>query len=414
MNKMTKSKIPENTYIFAGIAILIIINVYLAFVKGPIMSSDSHFYSAEADKVISLDFNVFQYLGTSDPNVEPLPYMVFILLVAFLKILFGQYWGFGLISLNLIFSSFAIICFFRLVQTYSKFKLTIIIGFLFLLLAGDLRLWNAYVLTDTIFSSLVFFTVFFAVTTINSNSRIKPINILWSSLLLLTMVIFRPTSPPIVVAIGLYWSWFFLVAKIKIEENRGRLNRYLFLFLFFSVVICIFLFAYLIHLASISQLESSSNFFNGVVKMFSEGWIIHDRPELSHIPPANYFDFVIIILERLIFFFAFTSGSFSQLHNLINVLFFVPSYILALVGAINFFRSYLELTDIRKNVSCVCIMTTICFSVFHSVTLIDFDWRYRLPILLPLITLACLGSDYLFSRFIPMFNVIYKRLKKSE
>ncbi len=378
------------------------------------MSPDSRFYSGEADKVISLDFNLPLFLGTPDSNLPLLPYMGFILLVALLKILLGQYWGFGLIGLNLIISSFAIICFFRLIQTYSKFKLTIIIGFLFLLIAQDLRLWNAYVLSDTIFSSLVYFTVFFAVTTTISNNGKRPIHILWLSLLLLAMIFFRPAFPAIAVALGLYWAWFFLTTKMKIEEKRGRLNRYIFIFLFFLIVVCIFLFAYLIHLASIGQIKSSSYSFNLDVKMFNEGWIIHDRPELSHKPPTNYFDFVIIILERIIFFFAFTSGSFSWFHNLINVLVFVPTYFLVLVGTINFFKLNLELNEIRKNVSCICIMTIICFSVFHSFTLIDFDWRYRAPIILPLNTLACLGADFLFGRLEPIFSVMVKRLKNSK
>jgi hypothetical protein len=393
MNQKTKSRIPGNTLVFGGVTVLVIINIYFAFTRGPIMTSDSIFFSGEADRLISLGFNIPQYLGTSVSNYPLLLTMGFILLVALLKILLGQYWGFGLIVFNIIFSSLAIICLFSLVQAYSKHKLTILWGFLLLLVAQDLRLWNAYVLTDAIFSSIFYFTVFFLLTTMKSLKRIGPVHILGLSLLLLTIVFFRPAFPPVLVVVVLYLLWVIIMGKVE-EKKGSRINHYLFLLLFFSIVACIFLFAYLIQLVSVGQLKSSSYSLD-LVRYFSEGWIIYDRPELSHKPPTTYFEFVFIILERIKFFFVFTSSSFSRLHNLINVLFFIPVYSLAFIGVINFFKPNFKLNDSRNNVFSICIMTIICFSVFHSFTLIDFDWRYRTPIILPLITLACLGADLL-------------------
>lgn len=397
MIEKIRTKITKNSVVIICILIVLTINLFFTFGKGPIMSSDSKFYSEQADKLISYGFNIHQYLGMSDSDYPHIFNLGFVLLAAVLIVLLGQYWGLGLIGFNLIISSFAIICLFKLLYYYTKHTLTILVGFIFLLLAQDFRFWIAYVLTDTFFSSLVFMTLFFALMSIKATNKIRPLHILELTLLVLLTGVVRPTFVPFIGTVILYFLWVYIVGKVK--DKRGRFNRLLFLLLSISAIVCIFIFAYLVQSASIGQLKISSTYINSFVKMFNEGWIIHDRPDLSYKTPTTYFDFVLIIFKRLLFFFVFTNSAFSRLHNLINILFFIPVYSLTLITVIGFFKRDFELSDVRNNIFIICIASTICFSVFHSITLIDFDWRYRVPLVLPLITLACLGADFLFSYF---------------
>ena len=54
----------------------------------------------------------------------------------------------------------------------------------------------------------------------------------------------------------------------------------------------------------------------------------------------------------------------------------------------------------------VLLILLVCFSVaiFHSFTLIDYDWRYRFPIILPLTMIFPISLEIVTKRLIPDFS----------
>jgi hypothetical protein len=109
----------------------------------------------------------------------------------------------------------------------------------------------------------------------------------------------------------------------------------------------------------------------------SEGVIINSRP-WTYIQPGNdYWHYLLIVLTRFVYFFAFADAAFSTSHNLINCLFYIPFYILILISVTKSFGTQ-DTADITlANLSLFLFSGIMVFATFHSVTLIDFDWRYR-------------------------------------
>ena len=122
--------------------------------------------------------------------------------------------------------------------------------------------------------------------------------------------------------------------------------------------------------------------------MVKDGMIIHDRPETWVTPPTNFFDVVHIYFLRLLNFFNPYAESFSIIHIVLNTLqiFFV---IISIV-----IWSFLD-DNIKSVNKTVVFILIVSYSVatFHAFTLIDYDWRYRFPIILPLIMIFSLSME---------------------
>jgi len=122
---------------------------------------------------------------------------------------------------------------------------------------------------------------------------------------------------------------------------------------------------------------------------YDKGMIAVGRPETWVSPPSQYLDFLAMIYRRWLYFFAITLSGYSKLHNLANVLYFVPAY--ALAAAALFLR--------RTAATTLLFLAILVTSAFHGMQEVDFDHRYRLPILPPLIMLAAIGAMEIRQRF---------------
>jgi hypothetical protein len=85
---------------------------------------------------------------------------------------------------------------------------------------------------------------------------------------------------------------------------------------------------------------------------------------------------------------------YSLKHNLLNMAFFIPAYAFAL-SALGFLKRTGAAGQDKgtQKTAVLCLALIVSFALFHAVTNIDFDWRYRLPIIFPLILLAAIGFD---------------------
>jgi hypothetical protein len=85
------------------------------------------------------------------------------------------------------------------------------------------------------------------------------------------------------------------------------------------------------------------------------------------------------------------------LHNAVNAAVFVPLYLLAAVALLNAFSARSRLPRAAREVAVLAALYVGAVALFQALTLVDFDWRYRLPAAPALIVLAALGSHVLVS-----------------
>jgi len=124
-----------------------------------------------------------------------------------------------------------------------------------------------------------------------------------------------------------------------------------------------------------------------------EGMIIHDRPETWVNKPDNFIDIIFIYFLRLINFFNPYASTFSIVHIFLNM--FQIVLILLSISIWSFYGNYIK---IFNKIFLFVILLSFSVAAFHSFILIDYDWRYRFPIILPLIMLIPISLEIILKK----------------
>ena len=121
--------------------------------------------------------------------------------------------------------------------------------------------------------------------------------------------------------------------------------------------------------------------------------VIGDRPDTWVEPPSTYFDIVYLYFIRMISFFNPNASEFSIIHTILNIF---QTFIMVFSIII---WSYLNenIQPINKTFFLVMLLS-LSVTAFHSFTIIDYDWRYRFPLILPLIMLFPISIEILIRK----------------
>lgn len=126
-----------------------------------------------------------------------------------------------------------------------------------------------------------------------------------------------------------------------------------------------------------------------ILEMIDKGIIIHDRPYLHLNISQSIFGFMIILWVRFFAFFLPVLPDFSYLHMLLNLLFFLPFFFSLTLFIKN--SNLIQGTELQFiNFLFILIFA---YTIYHAATLIDYEWRYRFPILLPMLIINSLVFD---------------------
>ncbi|MGN6185438.1 MAG: hypothetical protein ACTHQM_17495 [Thermoanaerobaculia bacterium] len=124
----------------------------------------------------------------------------------------------------------------------------------------------------------------------------------------------------------------------------------------------------------------------------NDGVVVNGRPELARPAPRSVADHVIVQADRFVRFFQFLSSDFSAPHNIIAGLWFGLLYALGGIGAMDALRA----ADWRRrSLAGLCLLWIVAYAWFFALTELDYDWRYRMPVLPQFIILAACGIDAL-------------------
>jgi hypothetical protein len=291
--------------------------------------------------------------------------MIPIFLIALMKLIFVNNWQYAFITLNLILILFSLVIFSKSLLLLKVRPLVIALTMPLLVLSVDLLVWPRYILSDTVFSFGILLIVYFLI----KNIVIEKFNYFLIFLMIGLILITRPTSIPFIVAI----IFFILVF------NKKNYNKNLIILIIFSIIVLTpFILAIFYQFMENNLGENRKVIF--LMKMVQAGMIIHDRPETWVESPETFFDLTYLYYTRFLYFFAPYVKAFSKIHIILNLL---QAVVIIFSITIWLFLEQ-KYNSINKTLALILIIS-VFVGAFHSFIIIDYDWRYRFPIIMPLL-----------------------------
>ncbi len=371
-----------NMLLYIAIVVCFTLIAYYHLNSGYSMSTDSKRFSRWADDLIRLDFNLYEFFSIDiNFNMPSLFfYSVPVVFIALCKVIFVNEWQFAFLILNLSFVFFSLIIFVKSLLLINVRPVLISLTLPLIVASVDILIWPKFILSDMIYAFLVLLSVYFIIKGIIKDK----INYLELSIIIFLLLASRPSSISAVFAI----LSFIIISKFPIFMKQKNILLFI-LIIFISTpfllgLVYLFIEFYFDNIAKV-------DFYTDMVK---NGMIIHDRPETWVNQPKNFIDIVYIYFLRLINFFNPFASTFSIVHIALNAIQSVS--ILVSVFIWFFFGGHIKIYD---KIFLFILLLSFSVAAFHSSILIDYDWRYRFPIILPLILLLPISLEIIIKKF---------------
>ena len=366
----------NNKILYLSVLLCFSLIAYYILRSGFSMSSDSDRYSRWADILINLDFNLYEFFSTDKASIRPPLFFssVPVLLIAFCKVIFGNEWEFSFLLLNLSLVFFSIIFFVKSLLLIGVRSILISLTLSTIVISVDILTWPRYILSDMIYAFLVLYATHLIIKAIVLDN----ISYLKFFIIIFLLLASRPSSIPVVVTI----ISFIIISKFQIFLKKE--NILLFVLAMFISIPFVLGFMYLFAENNFNEIPK----VNFITDMVKKGMIIHDRPYTWVSAPNNFIDVVYLYFLRFINFFNPYASTFSILHIVLNMIQTVLIFLS--ISIWSFFRGYVKIQD---KIFFFIIILSFSVASFHSFILIDYDWRYRFPIILPLIMLIPISLD---------------------
>jgi hypothetical protein len=363
------------------------------------MSPDSIRYSGWADILIKQNFNFFKFVESTDFIHSPVYYYNWVTIVSLNKLLLGENWGLGVVALNMLSGIFVAILLFKTTWFTTEKPDCAIFAGLLLLLCYEFILWIPFVLSDILFSTICFSTL---ILTIGLYQQPKELLNKVAGVVVLVGIalFFRPTWPPLLMftILSMPLAVFFgLIATDSTQRHNFIIGCVLFA--------CVFIPAIIFYHAFIMQHPEKWPFpflidtVSYVSIEYQQGSVVHARPATYHSSPGNILEYAFISLHKFIAFFYLDVPTYSFKHALFNYILFLPVYGLSIFAITKLFKKDDGPLPLNWWSIFSCALFIFFFAFFHSLTHIDFDFRYRVPCMLPLLLLATLGLNELINNF---------------
>jgi hypothetical protein len=366
--------------LWAAVAIVLLHGVYV-LLSGVHMAPDSYTYDLYSSRLLESGFSYRRVLAEADAKVDfpALLYVLFTTFVAILKLIFGNAWPIALVAAN--------------------FGAHVLLGMLIVrlanLIAGPLAGWTALLLflgcfdllqwVNVVSSDTTFFSLTFWVFSLTANRLLGRARNWWPvAALAFAGVFYRPTG--LVLLPDLAWGWFL--------SRRAIVPRQMLFMLAAAASLAVLglaCFAWLMQGPARWPFNILAGSFEVVAKGYAAGEVVSARPETYHAPPAAMLDYLLITADRFVHFFAIGAAPHSWSHWLVSALFFVPCYGLALWLIWALARGSDAMSLGGRKVIFTAAGAIVAYAIFHGMIQVDFDWRYRAPILAELMLMASAG-----------------------
>jgi hypothetical protein len=384
---------PESTFPVVRVTVMLSLSyAVLAMAYGPIVTSDAVEYSDMARALAALDYNPVAYLRHGEevaelnhPVAAPF-YLAFVFVIGLAQELFVTNWPYAVVAFNVVMQTIAAFVILLTVVAVSGPAAAWIAAALLAVLF-DFNQWVAMTQSDPMFVAISAVAVSAGLRAADSErpDRIWPVVTAVGACLLIVFV--RPAWPPVI-------ATMLVVALLAVVGRREPFSRAAVLLGFGIAGL-----AAVLGLWAAAQLYFDPTALPGgigarFVAMFRPdlvgGVVVIARPETYIAPVETAAGFLNVMGHRLVYFFWFEADGFSTQHRLLNILGHVPLYAFAVIGIV---VTLLRIPNRRmQHAGIVAIVWIATTDLYHAVTVLDFDWRYRAPTYFPLVLLASAGA----------------------
>lgn len=327
--------------------------LYLFGIK---IGADSTFYELSSQHIIAAGYNPLALFPTP-PYYWLYPYII--------AIFHSNY--FLLVIFQVILQSVVAVLMYRIGTLLYGKKAGIIAGLIYAFLF-EIFQWDTYILTDSVFVGLLVFVLYMLTKGI---AKIISYHSLILAGGIMAVILLRPTSFPFLVALVVYLLW--------------RLRKYRKLIILSLIIIGIVgvIIAYAIGLFESGHKFGVTYYLQYFFSLYERGIVIRDRPFYdidtaweSGFTASNSITFCNIFMHKLAAFWYVTVQDFSWPHKLFNILTLIPLYCFAILGYIYSWRNPSKHPIVKFTFQVI-----IFFWVFQALTEVDYDFRYRVPVL---------------------------------
>ena len=372
-------RLPAPPLWLTGLLVLALHGAF-ALATGPMTAPDSVTYGNFGRKLVDSGFDFVTVLQQAQATFPPILYALFVTLVALLRVPFGADWPQALLVVNLLADVALGLLIVRLVRRTTGSPVAEWGALLLFLACFDLFHWVPFALSDTTFVLIAFSIFTLAAARILGDARG------WGGVLGLAAVgvFYRPTG--MVLLPDLAWAaWLARGGKVAI--------RRLWLILGFvaAVIGGAFAFAWFMQDPGRWPLETLARAFEMTATGYAQGEVVSARPETYHAPPSQLADYVLISADRFIHFFALGGADFSLAHWAVQLVFFLPCYGLAGWLLVALARGDTAFAPPVRKVFLASAGAILAYALFHGLVQVDYDWRYRVPVIPHFIMLAAGG-----------------------
>jgi len=358
---------------------------------GPRFAVDFTRFDAWSGYLLDADFDYrafYQRIGRPERL-----YTVPLTLMALLKVWFGPIWQDVYFWLNLVWTALTIMAICAAARMLRVSWLAIAAILPLIVLSADFMFWPHYLLTDTLFAFLLMALVcwlVFMLTRVDA-SALQGLWQLAVALVLLVLVgLGRPTSLPYVLAVLVF------VAMLGLRLDRLRPWQ-LTLGLACGVCLAAVSFGMVIAVYTGTDWMARSRELSFIARFAGNGVIVWDRPETAVAHAGGWLGYAQVFLVRVVTFWSPYASSFSTIHLLANAA--IKLVFLAAVLGWVFSGRWLDRVAARAVL--LILLIAVAASCFHGLLFIDYDWRYRFPVVAPMLLLAMLLLDRWWRRLLP-------------
>lgn len=345
-----------------------------------ITSNDTVYYIRWVDNLIDLKFNLYDFYVQNPFMDSTYFYTIPVLFMSLAKFFFGEEWSSVFLIFNLSLVFFSLILFSKSLLILGIRPIIISLCIPLLIISPDWMTWPGWILTDTIYSFLIMLATFIIIKGISVNK----FNLITLTLVMILIIFTRPTFFPIIFAILFY----IIIFNYNFYNKPKLLLPFL---LLFFLIIPIFD-ATVNYIIKIYYNDSKT--LNYILDWADQGIVIWDREETHIDPPANFVNYIYLYFLRLLNFFNPYANTFSKFHIIVN--YFQFFYITISIIIWSFLGGNNKLFD--KTVIFILLLS-FSVSAFHSFLLLDWDWRYRFPIIMPLMIILPVSIEIIIKKF---------------
>lgn len=365
-------------FVASNVAVFLVVAVlHGVMTRGhAIVGPDTGLYTKLADQVRGGDWS-----GVFDSSRVLWTKTVYIAILAAARAISDTRWALIMMAVNVAASAATAVLLVALMRRATSSVLAAAVALAFYVASFDVFTWVRWLLTDTLYTFVAMAVFVLAAAPVVDPHAPRRYGLL--AVALLFALFTRPPGMVLIVltSVAALWLW-----------PPRRLRRGLLASMLLAIVVAVTFRTYVVQDPSRWPAQPLRPKIAEFAAREKTGEVMFGRKETLRTPPRTYGDHLVMQADRFARFFQFTSPTFSRAHSIYNILYFVALYALAIIGGVYGYRSS------RRDLVRLTLLWFLAFAVYHAITVLDYDWRFRAPVMPQLFVLAAIGAELLAQR----------------